>query len=361
MPRSNEGREGAVCLDVDQWPEADAIVWRMVIDSSDPFDSRSAASSWSERSRHKTAKGYGRWLCWAFQNGVRMDEAPADRVTEPRMRSYIADLRSRNGDFTVLCRVQELYDAMRVISPERDWNWLRRLQNVLRSRAVSVRDKTSRMQPIGALVQLGKTLMQTAEASDKPPLSCAVRFRDGLMIAFVALRPLRLSNLAAITLGRHLVRQTAGYQLHFSGPEMKGKRPFGPMIPTMLVADLDRYIDHYRPILLSRGGRQPPMETDRLWVSEIGGPLDEKSIPQRFKKHTRAAFGKHIWPHLFRDCAATSIAVEDPKSARSIHTVLGHSTLATSERHYNQARGLEASRRYQRIVCDLLDRFDKAK
>jgi integrase/recombinase XerD len=122
-----------------------------------------------------------------------------------------------------------------------------------------------------------------------------------------------------------------------------------------LVSDLDRYIAHYRVILQTLGGRQDRGETDNLWISEIATPLDAKSIPQRIKKHTRAAFGQHLWPHLFRDCAATSVAVEDPKSERIIKSILGHSTMATSEKHYNQARGLEASRRYQGVVADLLE------
>jgi hypothetical protein len=34
--------------------------------------------------------------------------------------------------------------------------------------------------------------------------------------------------------------------------------------------------------------------------------------------------------------------------------ILGHSTPATSEKHYNQARSLEASRRYQKVIADLI-------
>jgi integrase len=82
--------------------------------------------------------------------------------------------------------------------------------------------------------------------------------------------------------------------------------------------------------------------------------LDPGSIPNRIKKHTKAAFGKHLWPHLFRDCAATTIAIDDPKHAGSIMDILGHSTPATSETHYNQARTLDASRRYQKIIDDLV-------
>jgi hypothetical protein len=95
----------------------------------------------------------------------------------------------------------------------------------LRARSISVRDKRARMQPAGELVKLGKALMRKAEtASTKPSLTRAVWYRDGLMIAFLAHRPLRLSNLAAITLARHLIRQSRGYRLYFSADEVKGGR-----------------------------------------------------------------------------------------------------------------------------------------
>jgi site-specific recombinase XerD len=176
------------------------------------------------------------------------------------------------------------------------------------------------------------------------------------MIALLAYRPLRLSNLAAITLGRHLIHQSRGYRLYFSADEVKGGQPIDTAVPASLVADIDRYLDHYRPILLTRGGRQSLAVCDALWVSNIATALDPNSIPNRIKKHTRAAFGKHLWVHLFRDCAATTIAIDDPRHARSIMNILGHSTLATSEKHYNQARSLEASRRYQKVIAVMWSR-----
>ena len=82
--------------------------------------------------------------------------------------------------------------------------------------------------------------------------------------------------------------------------------------------------------------------------------MNPLSIPNRIKKHTRAAFGRDLSVHLFRDCAATTIAVDDPKHVRSIMPILGHASMAVSEKHYNQARSLEASRRYQKILDELL-------
>jgi integrase len=88
-------------------------------------------------------------------------------------------------------------------------------------------------------------------------------------------------------------------------------------------------------------------------VSRDATALGFGTIAHHIKRHTRAAFGKAVNPHLFRDCAATSIAIVDPVHVRIIAAILGHSTMDTSERYYNQARGLEAGRRYQDTVAGL--------
>jgi len=42
----------------------------------------------------------------------------------------------------------------------------------------------------------------------------------------------------------------------------------------------------------------------------------------------------HINPHLFRDCAATTIADEDPNRVRMSAPVLGHTDFRTTEAYY---------------------------
>jgi integrase len=68
---------------------------------------------------------------------------------------------------------------------------------------------------------------------------------------------------------------------------------------------------------------------------------------------TKERFGHVVNPHLFRDSAATSIAIEDPEHVLIVRNVLGHSSLRTAERYYMHARTLEASRRYQRRILEL--------
>jgi integrase len=68
---------------------------------------------------------------------------------------------------------------------------------------------------------------------------------------------------------------------------------------------------------------------------------------------TVEAFGKPINPHLFRDCAATSIALEDPVHVRIASQILGHRSVASTERYYNQAQTIDAARHYQDFLIRL--------
>jgi integrase len=79
-------------------------------------------------------------------------------------------------------------------------------------------------------------------------------------------------------------------------------------------------------------------------------PEAAHSLQLQLVHHTRIAFGRPINPHLFRDCIATSIAIHDPKNVRMAATILGHNSFATTERHYNLARTLEAGRSYAEAV-----------
>jgi 3',5'-cyclic AMP phosphodiesterase CpdA len=74
-----------------------------------------------------------------------------------------------------------------------------------------------------------------------------------------------------------------------------------------------------------------------------GPPMTDNGIYNRIVARTREGLGHPINPHLFRDCAATSIAIEDPAHIGIASRLLGHRTRSTTERYYNQARGVEAS------------------
>ena len=127
----------------------------------------------------------------------------------------------------------------------------------------------------------------------------AVHYRDGLMIALMASRPLRRTNFVSIVLGVHLVQQSGGWWLQFPASEMKAKRPYGVVFPTALVPELERYLAVYRPVLLAGESGQLSPGTNALWVSEIGTMLESGALATRIRKHTKEAFGASLPPTGF--------------------------------------------------------------
>jgi integrase len=72
-------------------------------------------------------------------------------------------------------------------------------------------------------------------------------------------------------------------------------------------------------------------------------------------KLTKERIGCAINPHAFRHAAATSIAFADPEHVQITKSILGHGSLASSERYYNLAQAFEAARRWDAHVQRLRD------
>ena len=127
------------------------------------------------------------------------------------------------------------------------------------------------------------------------------------------------------------------------------------LLPGELTAFIDEYIGHYRRALLAlrRRGVSPRDAGDALWVSDDGGPLRYDAIYEIVIRITEQAFGRSVYPHLFRDCAATSTETRDPEHVGIVPLLLGHTSFATSEQHYLHARSYEAARRWQANMLSL--------
>ena len=204
------------------------------------------------------------------------------------------------------------------------------------------RDKAQRLRHALALLELGAALMRGAPLADTR-LSHALRYRDGLIIALLAMRPLRARNFLGLILGRHLVRQDGRWWILIAASETKNRRPVEVPFPARLVEFLEHYLAAVRP-LLARGHGAAVGAEARLWLTKSGGVLSERRFHACVCERTKAAFGRSVYPHLFRDAVATSIALDDPEHVRSAAPVLGHASFASTERHYRMSRGADATR-----------------
>ena len=74
--------------------------------------------------------------------------------------------------------------------------------------------------------------------------------------------------------------------------------------------------------------------------------MTQMAIYDRIRERTKVKFGAALNPHLFRDAAATTLAITDPAHVRLAAPLLNHKTFSTTEKYYQQAKTYEAHQAY---------------
>jgi integrase/recombinase XerD len=338
------------CLSVGQWPDMDRRLWLAACAGGDILDDEvGARSHHADISNTKAAKGYGRWLNYLTRSAPKtLTQTPGTRITPETVRAYVEALELiGNSTQTILARLQELGEVARVMDGKGGWSFINEMASKVRARHRPARGKTH-LRLSNELVDLGAKLMAAAESL--VGLEAAITHRDGLLIGFLALIPLRRRNLADLVLERTLHREGSNWIAAFGEDDTKTHAAFEVGVPDVLRAPLEAYLDTHRPVLMARSGRWARPAEGALWVSKDGSPMTQMAIYDRVRTRTKEQFGVAINPHLFRDAAATTMAIADPANVRLAAPLLGHRTFATTERYYRQARALEAHRAFVDVL-----------
>jgi len=268
-------------------------------------------SLWSDPYVARISRGWGMFRHWCHKN---------DRhgISSDMFSDYIDHCVERNvSTVSAATYVFEVYRAATIMYPAKDWSLLRGCWLELDDEARPSKDKLIKYIPIDELFLFGVELMEAAELSLKTK-STAVQFRDGLFIALLCMRPKRVSNLGAMTIGDNIVLNADGDPIQLYFPNTKNDDESVSPFPEELIGYYKLWVDRYRPLLL---------ESDvcgDIWVSRKGGALAPKSFWQRVSKRTHVRFGKGIGVHMFRSCYPTFFAGLGPQFKLAVQKMLDH-------------------------------------
>jgi len=229
--------------------------------------------------------------------------------------------------------------------PEHDLAWLKSMKARLHSAAPLQRASGPVITSL-QILQVGLSLMDQNKPSDQGhlTLSDAISYRDGLMIALLVFAPLRRRNLASLEIGRHVIGEGNNRYIVVPASETKTRTPIEFAIPELLLPDLDIYLRVVRPRLLK------DTQCQALWISPRGTALRYGAFGDIISRHTLARLGTRLSPHDTRDAAATTWALFDPTKIGTATDLLSHTDGRTMQRHYNRAKGFEASRAYADLI-----------
>jgi integrase/recombinase XerD len=169
--------------------------------------------------------GYGRYLTWLDSRGLHDEgECLAERITPVRVRDYVAALGRDNATSTIIHRTTGLALAGKAMNPQMNWSWIDRITTSVRVRHEPAKPKRHRLVGSGVLLDLGLEMM-TRAPSVRAGRRRLITYRDGLLIALLAARPLRIRNLAGLALDCTVVLRDAAWWIEIPGIETKTRDP----------------------------------------------------------------------------------------------------------------------------------------
>jgi len=157
-----------------------------------------------------------------------------------------------------------------------------------------------------------------------------ITFRDGVLIALFAARPVRRRTMAGLRVGEQLVRLGDGWRLALEAKDIKNRRVLATPLPKSLNGLIDHYLAEVRPRLLGK-----PAST-AVWLEADGSPVSPQAITRMVYCRSVAEFGVRFGPHRFRHAAGTWTPIEDPKHPGLAATMLAIGA-SMVRKHYDRS------------------------
>jgi site-specific recombinase XerD len=276
----------------------------------------------SDHTRRSYATAVGAYLDWLDRRGVDWR-----RPARNDLRAYLEVLgegRARSSVGQRLGAIRSFYKfaARHELCPGDPWGAIatprqrKRLPQVLEGRQVE-----ALLAAIDA-----EAAAAAAGTSRAPALTAALALRDRALVETAYAAGLRISELAAATLGSVDLRRG---EMRVVG---KGRKERIGLLGRPARRALDEYLRAGRPILLARSAAapvdDPPAE---VFLNQAGRPLGVRGLRFRLDRlRARAGLPLGVSPHTLRHSFATHL-LDGGADLRVVQELLGHESLATTQ------------------------------
>lgn len=334
-----------------RWPLADQLMWQSLFHRGSLLDDFGGLSHLRQGSVQTLEQAYCQWLGWlAAYDSEALRLEPVDRATPERIARWFHNL-AESSAMTRLIYINGMLRVLRVAAPDGDWE--RQTKILTKARRVARHGdagrKVGRVLCSRVLLAAGLNYAGAHPKTQPTPLERTARIQTGLMIALMALMPLRCRSFRLLELGRSVHVEKSRILITVPGENMKSGLPWEAEVPEVVMPLLRQHLTEVRPWLMQRHGERHNL----LWVTRKGKPFTTGYLGARIALATTEATGVRVSPHLFRDAAATTLARSSPASAKLIKPILAHTSFETAERHYIHAGSIEAGRDYASLIGNM--------
>lgn len=197
---------------------------------------------------------------------------------------------------------------------------------------------------------LHATIAALYEGIKEPTITQAQEMQKAAILVLLLDLPLRIKNVAALDLDRHISRPPGGqsgpWRIAIAGEEMKNHQPFEAQLGEEASAFLSDYVGRFRPALLKG-------PSSILFVSRTGLAKKTTTLSTQFSAFIRRELGLQVNPHLLRHHAGMLWLNNMPGEYQPLSKLLGHSSSRTTELSYTGAESKTAQDRYHSLLDTL--------
>jgi len=333
-----------------EWPVRDRRRWAAVRAPlvAGRFSERSAATKLSPRSLEKFQGGYARWLGFlGYMGWLHAEAAPGARATRERLAAYFDLLvQLENRPYTILGRFQELARALSLLEPGICFRHVTHPGGRPLREMLDLRSRDQEIHHPADLLLWGTELMEGAMS--RPPRRRQVQMRDGLLIAMLAFRGLRLRSVVSLTLGGSVRRDGPDdpWRLDIQGEDVKNARYILATLPRLLGPWIDRYVEVERAELLAGH------KSDAFWINWGGEPLGQAGLDKRIRWLSAKRFGagRAFGTHRFRYCISTTAPLLIPDQPALAAALLRITSRVMAE-HYDRGDAVLAFKAFHKTLA----------
>lgn len=333
------------------WPARDRKAWhRAVTPNDDLLSDAGAGAHLREETRVSYMQGWGGYL-GALNRAGELDskEGPAARLTQRRVRIYLADMRARGlADTTMRQSLVQLRAVGELLAQGMPLDHVTRPEGVPLRHAFPEGPRGFAVRDIGDVLPHVAELHRRALLMPEGPNRWRA-LRDTACMGLFLTRAPRKGSVAKMQLGMHLKRLPQG-TWRVDLPGIINKTPRG------LVYDLDEEVGGWMAdyLALARGRFPRAATSTALWMG-MKGPLGREGLSKLFEDRCFEWFGVRHGPHMARKWLRSSAAFRDPALAHDSALVMGHSA-EVSQKHYMSAENLHASLRHADALAEERER-----
>lgn len=334
-----------------EWPEADRTLWETLFHKGGFLEPSGALAHVRSSTAKNHEVNYGLWLGWLERaEPAALCEPPVARITPRRIQAWM-DTLAHNAPYTRLMRLDAVLRIISATAPGTDLRTIRRIREL---RYADAREsygsrKDGRILSSAVLLQAGLALAEEAAGAATEPERARLQ-RDGTMIVLLALLPMRIRSFTELALGSSVLVSEREVRISLTAAMTKTGSPWEAPVPEPTAQLLRDYISVSRPVLAA----QDVKLHDALWLSDHGRPYVTSYLSRRIGDITTRLVGVRVPPHFFRDALVTTLRRESPDAARLTRPLLGHAGFRMADEHYDQARSLDATRRYASVLSGLM-------